>query len=42
MRCGPFGKSTGIVRMVPAVVEDAPAVWEKNFAVNNLGEASAL
>lgn len=42
MRCGPFGKSTGIVRMAPAVVEDAPDVLEKNIVVNSFREASAF
>lgn len=35
MRYGLSGKSTEIVRMVPAAAEAAPAVREKNIAVNN-------
>lgn len=42
MRCGLCEKCTEIVRMVSAAAEAAPAVQEKSFAVNNLGEASAL
>lgn len=42
MRRGPFGKSTGIVRMVPAVAEAAPDVLEKNIVVNSFREASAF
>lgn len=35
MRCGPCEKYTEIVRMVPVAAEAAPAVREKNFAVND-------
>lgn len=42
MRCGLCERYTEIARMVPAAAEAAPAAWEKNFAVNNSGEASAF
>lgn len=42
MQCGLCEKYTEIVKMVPVAAEAALAAWEKNFAVNNLGEASAL
>lgn len=37
MQCGRCKKSAGIVRMVPAAEAVAPAAWERNIAVNNLG-----
>ena len=42
MRYGLSGKSTEIVRMVPAAAEAAPAVREKNIAVNNWSWADAF
>lgn len=42
MRCGLCERYTEIARMVPAAAEAAPVVREKNFAVNNSGEASAF
>ena len=42
MRYGQSGKSKEIIRMVPAAAEDAPAVREKNIAVNNWSWADAF
>ena len=42
MRYGLSGKSTEIVRMVPAAAEAAPAGREKNIAVNNWSWADAF
>lgn len=36
MQCGLCGKFAGIVRMVPAAAEAAPAAREKNFAANKI------
>ena len=42
MRCGLFGKSTGIVRMAPTVAEDAPDALEKNIAISKIHKKSVF
>lgn len=42
MRRGLFGKSRGIVRMAPAVVEDAADALEKNIAISKIHKKSVF